>query len=281
MSEDNSGVNFNDDILASIEDPADGPVIVTICGDAGMGKTSLAATFPKPIFIRAEDGMQGIPAEWRPKAFPKLDTVEQLWAQLTALVRGQHDYQTLVIDSVTTLERLFVQHVIDEDPKKPKGIQQALGGYGAGRDRVSALHGRLRKFAGYLADKRGMNTVFIAHADTARIEPPDDDAYMRYTLRLHDKSMAPYVDDVDVVGFLKLETFTMGEGERKKAISDGTRTLITYATAASVSKNRYGITEPLTVAVGENPLAPFIPYLRAAAPETAPAKSATTKTKGK
>lgn len=251
-------------VLDSVTKPADRPVIVTICGDSGMGKTTLAASFPKPIVIRAEDGMQAVPADIRPDAFPIIQQVDDLWEQLKGLIHEDHSYKTLVVDSVTALERLFTQYVVESDPKKPRGIQQALGGYGAGRDAVSAMHQRLRKAAGILADKRGMNTVFIAHADTARIEPPDDDAYMRYTLRLHEKSMPAYVDDVDVVGFLKLETFTTGEGERKKAISDGTRVLITYATAANVSKNRFGITEPLTVEQGKNPLIDIIPALKPA-----------------
>lgn len=250
-------------VLDSISKPGDRPVLVTIMGDSGTGKTTLAASFPKAIVIRAEDGLQAIPAEHRPDAFPNLDgSVDALWAQLKALIHEEHRYETLVIDSVTALERMFIQSIIDGDPKKPRGIQQALGGYGAGRDAVSSMHARVRKAAGILADKRGMNTVFVAHADTARMEPPDDDAYMRYTLRLHEKSMPAYVDDVDVVGFLKLETFTTGEGERKKAISDGTRVLITYATAASVSKNRFGITEPLTVLPGVNPLTDYVPCLK-------------------
>jgi len=58
-----------------------------------------------------------------------------------------------------------------------------------------------------------------------------------------------------------LETFTTGDGERKKAISDGTRELITYATASNVSKNRYGITDPLKVELGQNPLKSFIKSL--------------------
>lgn len=249
-------------LLESISKPGDRPVLVTIMGDSGTGKTTLAASFPKPIVIRAEDGLQAIPTDQRPDAFPNLDgSVDALWAQLKALIHEDHRYETLVIDSVTALERMFIQSIIDGDPKKPRGIQQALGGYGAGRDAVSAMHARVRKAAGILADKRGMNTVFVAHADTARMEPPDDDAYMRYTLRLHEKSMPAYVDDVDVVGFLKLETFTTGDGERKKAISDGTRVLITYATAASVSKNRFGITEPLTVIPGQNPLTQYVPCL--------------------
>ena len=250
-------------VLDSISKPGDRPVLVTIMGDSGTGKTTLAASFPKAIVIRAEDGLQAIPADHRPDAFPNLDgSVDALWAQLKALIHEEHRYETLVIDSVTALERMFIQSIIDGDPKKPRGIQQALGGYGSGRDAVSSMHARVRKAAGILADKRGMNTVFVAHADTARMEPPDDDAYMRYTLRLHEKSMPAYVDDVDVVGFLKLETFTTGEGERKKAISDGTRVLITYATAASVSKNRFGITEPLTVLPGVNPLTDYVPCLK-------------------
>jgi hypothetical protein len=106
-----------------------------------------------------------------------------------------------------------------------------------------------------------MHIVFVAHAETETIELPDEDAYTRYSLRLGKKSVAPYVDDSDVVGFLKLETFTSGEGERKKAISDGTRVLVCHATASNVSKNRYGITEPLVVAQGSNPLITFIPSL--------------------
>jgi hypothetical protein len=57
-----------------------------------------------------------------------------------------------------------------------------------------------------------------------------------------------------MVGYLKLETHTLGDGERKKAISDGTRVLVTYTAASQVSKNRYGITDDIEVTEGVNPL---------------------------
>lgn len=240
-------------VLDTVAKPQDRPVIVTICGDSGMGKTSLAATFPKPVVIRGEDGLQSIAKDRRPDAFPLLQNTDMLWEQITALLQEDHDYETLVIDSVTALERLFIQHVIDSDPKKPRSINQALGGYGAGLSAVASMHQRVRKACGFLNERKGMHIVFVAHADTEVIELPDQDPYTRYSLRLGKKSMAPYVDDSDLVGFLRLETFTTGDGERKKAISDGTREIITYATAASVSKNRFGITEPLKVNEGENP----------------------------
>ena len=248
-------------ILDEIETPHDRPVIVTICGEAGLGKTTLAASFPAPIVIRAEDGLQAVPKEIRPKAFPLITKEPQLWDQIFGLLNEEHQYKTLIIDSVTALERLFIQSVVDSDPKNPRTINQALGGYGAGLSAVSALHNRLRKGCGLLNTRKNMHIVFIAHADVETIELPDQDPYTRYNLRLGKRSVAPYTDDVDVVGFIKLETHTTGDGERKKAISDGTRLLVTYATASNISKNRYGIKSDLVVKQGENPLTNYIPSL--------------------
>jgi AAA domain len=246
-------------ILSTISKPADRAVLVTIIGEAGLGKTSLAATFPKPIFIRAEDGLQAIQEESRPDAFPLIATVDNLWEQCKALLQEDHDYKTLVIDSVTALERLFISHVVDSDPKRPASINQALGGYGAGLAAVATMHQRLRKVCGMLNERKNMNIVFIAHADLETVELPDADAYNRYSLRLGKKSTAPYTDDVDVCGFLKLQSFVKGgEGERKKAISDGSRLLICHAQASCVSKNRYGIEEEILVIKNENPLKQFI-----------------------
>lgn len=250
-------------LLSTISKPQDRSVIVTIIGDSGLGKTTLAATFPNPIVIRAEDGLQAIPADMRPDAFPLIGKVDDLWEQLKALVTEKHDYQTVVIDSVTALERLFTQHVIESDPKQPRSINRALGGYGAGLAAVATMHQRVRKACGVLNERKNMHVVFVAHADTETIELPDQDPYTRYSLRLGKKSVAPYVDDSDVVGFLKLQTYTTGDGDRKKAISDGSRLLVTYATASNVSKNRFGINDDLLVEHGKNPLASIIPSLKA------------------
>lgn len=255
------------DFMSTIAKPVDRACMVTICGDSGMGKTSLAAAFPDPIFIRAEDGLQAVAGDCRPDAFPVLEAgkaqaaCDMLWGQLIALLQQDHEYKTVVIDSVTALERLFVAAVLESDPKA-KSINQALGGYGAGLSAVAAMHQRVRKAAGLLNTRKGMHVVFVAHADVETMRLPDTDDYMRYSLRLPAKSLPPYVDDVDVVGFIRLETYTKGDdGERKKAISTGDRQLIVHATASNVSKNRFHITEPLDLPEGVNPLAAFIPTL--------------------
>lgn len=248
-------------ILETISKPAGRAAIITLLGDAGLGKTSTAATFPNPIFIRAEDGLQSIPTEKMPDAFPVIENVENLWGQLKSLIREEHDYKTVVIDSVTALERLFIQHIVDADDNRPKSINQALGGYGAGLGAVASLHQRVRKACGYLNEKRGMNVVFIAHADTETMDLPDQEPYTRYTMRLGKRSQAPYTDDSDVVGFLKLRMFTKGEEGKKKAISTGDRVIDCTASAANVSKNRYGIKELLPLEEGVNPFIGIIKSL--------------------
>ncbi len=244
-------------VLDQIAKPKPRPLAVTIIGEAGLGKTSLAATFPKPIFIRAEDGLKSITASPMPDAFPVLTSVEDLWPQLWALAKEEHQYETLVIDTVSTLDTMFTDWIVETDPNKPKSIKQALGGYGAGYSMLASQHRRLRKGCEYMLD-RGMNVVFLSHADTSTVNPPDGNPFTKYTLRMNDNSMQPYVDNVDLVGFLRLEMFTKGDGDVKKAISTGDRQLVCHAMAANVSKNRFGITEPLEVKPGVNPLDAYL-----------------------
>ena len=239
--------------------PEAGPQIITICGDAGLGKSSLAATFPKPIFIRAEDGVARIPMAFRPAALPAIRSEEQLWDQLKALIHDKHDFKTAVIDTISAADRMFVSAILKQDGKA-KSINQAMGGYGAGYSALAARHQQLRNAAEMLRVKRGMHVIFLAHTEVGTMRLPDQDDFSRYSLRMtHDKSLPPYLDDVDAVGFMRQRIILKGdEGERKKAISGEERELIMHVTASNVSKNPYGIKEPLDVPLGENPLAAFI-----------------------
>lgn len=246
-------------ILEQASVPESGAQIVTICGDAGLGKSSLAATFPNPIFIRCEDGVARIPKEFRPAALPPVRTEDQLWEQLKALVHDEHDYKTCVIDTVSAADRMFVQSILKLDGKA-KSLNQALGGYGAGFSALAARHQQVRNAAEMLRIRRGMNVVFLAHTEVGTMRLPDQEDFSRYSLRMtHDKSLPPYLDDVDAVGFLRQRIVLKGEeGERKKAVSDETRELVMHVTASNVSKNPYGISAPVEVPLGENPLAEFL-----------------------
>lgn len=251
-------------ILSGAKAPIETGLVATICGHPGSGKTTLAATFGKSFLIRTKgEGMpRDIPHHMMPMALGETDTVEKLFDQMVALIKDDHDFENLIVDSVSGLDELFVQHVMEQD-RDAKNIQTSHGGYGAGRDMVTNMHWRVRRAAEQLRRKRGMNTIFIAHTEINRVDPPDSDSYTQWGLKLHAKSMAPYVDQSDLVGFLREDAALIGKDkERRRAVGTGERVLVTYMTPTAITKNRFGIKDDLPVEHLKNPLLGLIPGIR-------------------
>jgi hypothetical protein len=241
----------------------------TIMGDPGTGKTTLAATFPKPIFIQVESGMESIPEDKRPASFPPLkgDT-DLLMDQLRGLYAEEHDFKTLVIDSVTQLETEFCNKVIASDKNNPRTINQALSGYGSGYEAVAMEHLKVYKACEMLKDHRNMNIVFLAHTKIKSVDLPNVDPYMVYVPRMHEKSLQAYVHLAHLVGILREQVFVNGADTKSKIkkagkASSGGIVLTAYKTAwVPSAKNRCGITTDIPVELGVNPLVDYIPSLK-------------------
>lgn len=245
--------------LSTLSRPkADRPIICTLFGEGGMGKTTLAAMFPKPVFIRTEDGTASLVGNEDVSLFPVAQTYQDVLDAIEALATQEHDYKTVVLDSITQLATLIEAEIVAADPKA-KSINQAGGGYGAGYNTAAERHRQVREWMGALAYEQGMNVVFIGHADTETLDLPDMDAFGRYTVRMHKKSIPHYTDNVDLVAFIRLKAFTRGDGDKKRAISTGEREIICYPQASSVTKNRFGVTQPIAFTFdGGNPFNEFV-----------------------
>jgi hypothetical protein len=234
------------------------PIIATFFGEGGMGKSTLAAMFPKPVFIRTEDGTASLAGNDEVMLFPLVSSSQEVLDQIEALATQEHEFKTLVLDSITQLGTLIEHEIVAADPKA-KSINQAGGGYGAGYNTAAEKHRQVREWAGALAYERGMNVVFIGHADTETLDLPDFDPFARYTVRMHKKSLPHYTDNVDLVGLIRLKTYVRGDGDKKRAISTGDREVICFPQASSVTKNRFNITDPLPFTFeGGNPFEAFV-----------------------
>ena len=235
------------------------PIIATIFGEGGMGKTTLASMWPSPVIIRTEDGTASLTGNDNVSLFPLSTSSQDVLDAIEALATQDHKHKTLVIDSISQLATMIEAEIVAADPKA-KSINAAAGGFGAGQSAAAERHRQIRDWAGSLAYEKNMNVVFIAHADTEQIDLPDSDSYSRYTLRLHKKSLANYTDNVDLVAMIRLKTFVRGggDGDKKRAISTGEREIICHPQAASITKNRFNISEPLPFTFDRNPFADYL-----------------------
>ena len=252
--------------LKSLSRPtADRPMIATLFGEGGMGKTTLAAMFPKPVFIRAEDGTASLEGHPDAMLFDVAKSTKDIFDAIEALATQEHDRKTVVIDSITQFEKIATREIIDsESNPKAKNMAAAHGGYGKAFGMLDKQQQDLREACDYLASDCGMNVVFIAHATTEELELPDMDKYSRYTIQLHKNRqfdcLHHYANNADLVGFIRLVTNLRGvEGGKKRAISDGEREIICFPTASNVSKNRYGISETINFNLnGDFPFAKYV-----------------------
>jgi len=244
--------------LKSLESPRKRPLFFTIVAEGGRGKTSLGALFPNPVFIRTEDGTRSIECREDVALFPLSKTSADVIEAINVLINETHPFKTLVLDTVTQLNVMLECEVVESDPKA-KSINTALGGYGAGHGAVAQAHKTIRDKCAELADKKGMHIVFLAHADIDTIDLPDQEQFMRYSIRMNKKSVSHYSDNVDVVAFIKQSVYTRGavDEKTKKATTDGKFLITCYPTPAHIAKNRLGIKTDLEYIEGTNP---FLPY---------------------
>lgn len=239
---------------------------VVVYGPEGIGKTTLAAGFPDPLFIDVEDGTSHYDVA-------RVDPAPASWQALMETVRAvaaERPCSTLVLDTADWAEGMCMRHLCAEN--RWKSIESP--GYGKGYTALAEEFGRLLDVLSDVAEA-GVNIVICAHAQMRKFEQPDEAAaYDRWELKLQ-KKVAPMVKEwADAVLFLNWKTTVevVGEGKGAKGKArNARRTMFCQHHACWDAKNRWGLPEEVPAAYGS--IAAFVPALRAAspAPATAPA----------
>ena len=218
------------------------PPRILIHGVAGVGKTTFAAEANKPVFVQTEDGLGTIPAA----NFPLARTFEEVLESLASLYTEDHDFKTVVIDSVDWLEPLVWGKACRDNGWA--SIEEP----GYGRGYVAALNLWRQYIEGLnaLRDDRGMTVVQIAHTDIKRFDSPEHDPYDRYVIKLHARAAALMQEHSDIVLFAnyRISTVKADVGFNKKvnrAMGSGERVIHSAERPAFLAKNRYGLPETL------------------------------------
>ncbi|MDR1190637.1 MAG: ATP-binding protein [Verrucomicrobiales bacterium] len=217
------------------------PHFLLIYGVDGVGKTTFGAQAPAPIFISAENGFGDLTVD----RFPTPKTFAEVLAAVTLLgkERDQHQYQTLVIDSLDWLEPLAHRHACEKYGWK--NIEEP--GYGKGY--VAANEAWLELVNLLKRLRHHLNVVLIAHAAIRPFTDPERNAvYDRYQLKLSGQggktdASALWREAVDTVLFANFAvTVTTAKNERKaKAFGTGERVMFTERRPAFDAKNRFNL----------------------------------------
>ena len=236
----NTNALMTTDLLSLIQrgrQPA--PPRILIYGTEGIGKTTLGAQAPSPIFIQTEDGMRGLDAD----RFPVTSRLESIENALDRLAVGGHDYKTIVLDSVDATERIIWDWLCAETGAK--SIEFVDGGYQRGYQRAVNVWRRVLAKLQTL-NAQGLIVILIAHAKTEKFDDPMTSTYDRFAPRLHKTSSAVITEWVDVVAFATYSFYVKVDGSRKRVeCALGNRVLRTVGSPACVAKNRYGLSGDL------------------------------------
>lgn len=150
--------------------------LVCIYGPGGIGKTSLAALAPAPLFLDLESGTRLLNVA-------RVSDI-QTWADLLAVLRDDSLFagiKTVVVDSVTRAEQFAVAHTLATVPHEKGTRVTSVEGYGFGKGYSHVFDTFLTLFPVLQAHTRaGRNVVLISHDCTATVPNPQGEDWIRY-----------------------------------------------------------------------------------------------------
>jgi len=209
---------------------------VLLYSDPGVGKTTAAALSPKPLIINCEGGTLCLNKfkEYHPKLDIQTfrpDNIKELQEIFWFLKSGEHDRQTVVLDSLSEIQRMSMDEIL-ADPKRDDRHDRdtpTLQDYGKNTQQLRKLVRAFRDLP--------MNVVFTCLAGERKDET---DGSVKIMPDLTPKLAADVMGYVDVVGYLFVSEENGVEGVRK---------LLTQPKGKFLAKDRsgklgVGMTEP-------------------------------------
>lgn len=260
---------------AVVSGPRRDPKLWWFYGDEGIGKSSLAADAPAPIFFDVEGRTRHLhvarynfrPEEGDEGTVPRsLTEIEEGLDDLIA--NKEHPFKTVVLDGLAALEALIFARIVDE--ARARGERNKAGkpieniedfGFSSGQ-KVAAQH--WRPFLKRLEDvrfRRGMHVILLGHAEIDTFKNPKADDFGYYRPRLDVKAAAVLLEKADVVGFVTYDDQVTKTG--RKAIGTAGNRVI-YLEHSPTYRAKCSLPMPASIDLAsEAPWAPFREALEA------------------
>lgn len=162
--------------------PENSYIKALIYGPSGAGKTTFAATAPKPIFASSEKGLMSI-RHLSPQ-FAEINSLQDLKDLYNFLKNEKHDFETVVIDSITEINDIIKTEI---ETRNKRNMQ--LQDWGILQKEIKDI---LRKFRDL-----PMHIIFLAQETTEK----DEEKIVKYLPSLNGKSATEIAYYMDTVGY--------------------------------------------------------------------------------
>lgn len=231
------------------------PPRILLHGAEKVGKSTFMSQAPNPIFIRTEDGLNGVEAA----AFPVAKTFQDVLEALAVLARDEHDFKSVIIDSADWLERLIHKKVCEDD--NVVSIELAGGGYGKGYGIALNNWTEVLKALDFLNKEKKMIVGIICHSIVIPFNDPEHEPYDRYEMKLHQPKKTTGAKDLllewaDIIGFAAPKIYVNKKGDKGKEVQRGiasgeSNKLNLVGRPAFVAGNRYSLPAQMNLNWGE------------------------------
>lgn len=223
------------------------PSRLTIHGQGGIGKTSMAAYAPNPFFLLSpgETGLHTLIDAGLLPEIPNLeiDSWENLLAVVEELATTEHAYRSLVIDTIDGMEKLAQNYVCATDFAGDWG-EKGFVGFQRGYKITAAGPWRgLLASLDKLREVKRMGIILLGHTVVANFQNPSGPDFNRYTPDMHKDSWALTYAWSDFVLFADREIVVSREKTDRKAKGFGgsARIIQTEYSATADAKNRHNL----------------------------------------
>lgn len=208
-----------------------------------MGKTTLAALAPKPVFLGLDRGAERIKHPVTNECLEGVTNLATFQDVLDILddPANFEGYETIVIDTITMLQDWARDHVVATIPTdKGKFVKNILGyGWGNGfqhlYDTMDTVLTKLDKLS-----TAGYNIILIAQSNVDRVPNPSGDDFLRDGVRLQtgkypiQNLFCEWADHVLRIAYLNMFT-----GEGGKATGSTGRAIYTQPEVYFQAKTRW------------------------------------------
>ena len=221
------------------------PPKIILYGRNGIGKSRFASCAPNPIFLDLDENIYELPVTSNKTFGVTLKTYEDVMAFLGTLFNHDHEFKTLVVDSLSSLEKLVIEKVLKDN----KVSSLASFQYGQGYQKMIPLWDQFLEKLKNLWEHKKITIILLGHFKEKREEHLTGASYMQYQINLYEKASELLRNWCSCVLFAEDEIELKDEkvefNRTISKVSKSTRVLHTDGGTTFLAKNTYNLPSKL------------------------------------